>query len=129
MTHEEIAYLYACMETEIIELKAEVERLKVELGTKQSSYECLKDEFNRAVEIVQAHCPKPALGHSWFEGICLLAQMTDALQAEVERLKAHTWEQERAAVVTWLRSDYRWAIGLGALIERGDHWPTEGGKP
>lgn len=45
----------------------------------------------------------------------------EKLQAEVERLKAHTWQQERTAVVKWLR-------GAGWManpkdIERGEHWP------
>jgi hypothetical protein len=52
------------------------------------------------------------------------------LKAEVERLKAHTWEQERAAVVAWLRLEpsYRnrpWTV-ITADIERGEHWPKEG---
>jgi hypothetical protein len=47
------------------------------------------------------------------------------LKAEVERLKAHTWQQERAAVVAWLRLEpsYQnrpWAV-ITADIERGKH--------
>lgn len=47
--------------------------------------------------------------------------VVEKLEAEVERLKAHTWEQERAAVVKWLR-------GAGWManpkdIETGEHWP------
>jgi hypothetical protein len=45
-------------------------------------------------------------------------------EAEVARLNAHTWQQERAAVVKWLR-------GAGWManprdIETGEHW-QEGG--
>jgi regulator of replication initiation timing len=50
-----------------------------------------------------------------------------ALEAEAERINAHTWEQERAAVVAWLRSAI--AAGNGRVsycIESGEHWP-EGG--
>jgi hypothetical protein len=54
------------------------------------------------------------------------------LRAKVEQLKAHTWQQERAAVVAWLRLEpsYQnrpWAV-IMADIERGGHWP-EGGTP
>ncbi len=52
------------------------------------------------------------------------------LDAEIERLKAHTWEQERAAIVAWLRSGTRlspdrYALIYAASIEAGEHWPTE----
>jgi hypothetical protein len=52
--------------------------------------------------------------------------VVEKLEAEVERLKAHTWEQERAAVVAWLRLEpsYQnrpWAV-ITADIERGEHW-------
>ena len=52
----------------------------------------------------------------------LSARLTTA-EAEAERLKAHTWQQERAAVARWL-----WSSGNGLVaipIERGDHWPQE----
>jgi hypothetical protein len=53
-----------------------------------------------------------------------------ALEAEVERLKAHTWEQERAAVVAWLRRlptwPFRSPLYYATCIERGEHWSTEG---
>lgn len=52
------------------------------------------------------------------------ATETEKLQAEVERLKAHTWQQERAAVSRWL-----WSSGNGGVampIERGEHWPICG---
>jgi uncharacterized small protein (DUF1192 family) len=55
------------------------------------------------------------------------------LEAEVERLKAHTWEQERAAVVTFLEKRYENTSYLevvrivtkqfAEMIERGEHWP------
>lgn len=57
------------------------------------------------------------------------------LKAEVERLKAHTWEQERAAIVEWLREKSKtyhrkaWCELVDILaqyIEQGEHWPTEG---
>jgi hypothetical protein len=55
-----------------------------------------------------------------------------ALQVEAAYLQEHTWEQERAAVVEWLRDtiygphlhdlqrDY-----LAERIQSGAHWPTE----
>jgi uncharacterized coiled-coil protein SlyX len=55
--------------------------------------------------------------------------IVEKLEAEVERLKEHTWEQERAAVVAMLSRmpgetppHY-----LAHWIEAGKHWP-EGGK-
>jgi hypothetical protein len=43
----------------------------------------------------------------------------------------HTWQQERAAVVAWLRLEpsYQnrpWAV-ISADIERGEHWPKDKG--
>ena len=55
-------------------------------------------------------------------------------KAEVERLKAHTWEQERAAIAAWLTNhpDLNYSTGRSLIlacvvgpIERGEHWPTE----
>jgi hypothetical protein len=55
-------------------------------------------------------------------------------KAEVEQLNAHTWEQERAAVVKWLGSakdSHPVIIKLLSYvldcIEKGEHWP-EGEK-
>jgi hypothetical protein len=55
--------------------------------------------------------------------------VVEKLEAEVAQLKAHTWEQERAAVVAWLRleSSYQnrpWVV-ITADIERGEHWPEK----
>lgn len=62
-------------------------------------------------------------------------RMTSAVQdiaaATIDALSAHTWEQERAAVVAWLRAPLVGqsvfnAIDLCAAanrIELGEHWP------
>ena len=51
------------------------------------------------------------------------AQRIKDLEAEVVRLKAHTWEQERAAAVAFLHSvQYHFTA---VDIESGAHW-TEG---
>lgn len=55
----------------------------------------------------------------------------DTALAESHRLKAHTWQQERAAVVARLmRQSHDTSIrvsttfkNLCTLIERGEHWP------
>jgi len=67
-----------------------------------------------------------------------LRKENDVLEAEVERLKTHTWEQERAAIVAWLTKRYENTSYLevvrivtkqfAEMIERGEHWPTEEGK-
>jgi len=107
----------------------ENERLQGKLDAEKAYYACLQGEFNRAVALAQEHCPKPELGQSWLmAGIPLLAQRAAALEAEVERLKAHTWKQERAAIVAWLRNDKRGMRTWAGCIERGEHWPTEGGE-
>lgn len=49
------------------------------------------------------------------------------LVADVERLKAHTWQQERAAIVAWLRDTiYDPARDrLAERVEAGEHWPGD----
>jgi hypothetical protein len=56
-------------------------------------------------------------------------EVVEKLEAEVERLKAHTWEQERAAVVAMLSrmQDETPPHYLAHWIEAGEHWP-EGEK-
>lgn len=58
------------------------------------------------------------------------------LEDEVERLTAHTWQAERAAVVAWMTARFSACNRLGraelacdmpGMIEAGEHWP-EGGK-
>jgi hypothetical protein len=59
------------------------------------------------------------------------------LKAEVERLKEHTWQEERKAVVIFLTKRYENTSYLEAvriateqfaeMVGRGVHWP-EGGK-
>jgi hypothetical protein len=54
-----------------------------------------------------------------------------AIKHEVERLKAHSWQQERAAVVAFLdkqKNPLRSSVYFAGKIERGEHWP-EGGTP
>jgi hypothetical protein len=74
--------------------------------------------------------------HEWEEQVA-------TLKAEVERLKAHTWQQERAAIVAWLNhvanhvgvdlhmtpDEFVDEISNFAnLFEAGEHW-AEGGTP
>ena len=41
--------------------------------------------------------------------------------------QAHTWEQERAAVVAWLRDDdpESESVLVSYGIEAGEHWPPK----
>ena len=62
------------------------------------------------------------------------------LKVENERLRSHTWEQERAAVLEWLThfldrvgvderiTPWEFVETLSQGIERGEHWP-KGGTP
>lgn len=50
-----------------------------------------------------------------------LSKRIDELEAEVERLKAHTWQQERAAVVEWLRA----TVDIYEAVEHGEEWPED----
>lgn len=59
-------------------------------------------------------------------------EVVEKPEEEVARLKEHTWEQERAAVVAWLRLEssyrnipYRPWDAISAGIERGEHWPEK----
>jgi hypothetical protein len=134
--------------SDVVALKAEVERLQGALDAEKAYYACLQGEFNRAVALAQEHCPKPELGQSWLmAGIPLLAQRAAALEVEVARLQgelsdeecdAAYWREqaakaaarERAAIVAWLRRDENELrlLGMRTLtyrIELGEHWPTE----
>jgi hypothetical protein len=54
------------------------------------------------------------------------------LEAMVNDMSAHTWEQERAAVVAWMAKQVKFPDAFPAnyarRVERGEHWP-EGDKP
>jgi hypothetical protein len=130
----------------ITELEAEVERLKGELQQERADRErawIANWRFTISVESSEPQRPGPYnrvtatiadIGHA-DRGVILdpevpLVPASDvvALKADVERLQEHTWEQERAAVVAWLRNDKRGMRTWAGCIERGEHWPTEGGK-
>jgi len=89
-------------------------------------------EFEAEVERMRNHADHIEEESGWRD--CM------ALQAEVERLRAHTWEQERAAIVAWLDemiTGYKevehsdcWPDDLLVEIKEdivsGEHWPPEG---
>jgi hypothetical protein len=90
------------------------------------------DAYDRPTQTVHV-----SVVRSLEESLRTITAQSDALEAEVERLKAQpTAAQERAAIVAWMRSgveprDVFGDIDLAAAagdIEEGDHWPTEGAK-
>ena len=103
--------------------EAEVERLKAQIEHmwKESSDDAAKE------------LPRLRWQADQYVQICAAmgeAQGSDGVAIKViDRLHEPTAAQERAAIVAWLRSDYRWQTGFGARIEAGKHWPTEGEKP
>lgn len=122
---EKEQWILRCLNAE-----AEVERLKTSLAIANHNNGSLTDEFNRAIALIREHCPKLDGSYSWLlEGIGLLVEGRDAALAEVERLRAHTWQAERAAVVEFILENrmhgWEW---VKESIDRGVHGP-EGEEP
>lgn len=75
------------------------------------------------------------------EQISDLILRAEMAEAEVARLKAHTWEQERTAAVAWLTAMAARYVGVNDVVPShvvsalaknmagGLHWITEGGSP
>lgn len=100
----------------ITELQAEVERIKAQQHDAFGAYQQLAEKLATAMH------------------------QNMALEAEVERLKARrTAAEERAAVIRLLKNQpceydglvscHAHLLTLIGQIERGEHWPPEGGKP
>jgi uncharacterized small protein (DUF1192 family) len=97
-------------------LAAEVERLKAEV-------ELLNETTKRIPELTWRA--------SQHIGVCGVLKeprgadivgRVESIAMEWHELRAHTWQQERAAVVKWLwtgRDGY-----YAEAIDRGEHWPT-----
>jgi len=98
-----------------------IEKLEAEVARVKSNYEYLSRDWNKACELVKEHCPCPIGTNHITVGIPLLAERARRAEAEVERLKARTWEQERAAVVRWLRA----IMDSYGTIEHGEEWPED----
>lgn len=63
---------------------------------------------------------------NWAELLVQLDSELRGLLAE-EQHPQHTWQQERAAVVAWLRDDEpeSESVLVSHGIERGEHWPED----
>lgn len=140
-----------------------VAELTAERDRARADFDHLKAEWNRACAVAQQHCPTPLGKSMLFDGIPALAQRAKELEAEVEwlkgeaehlrfplaekvwkkiadkeeQLRAHTWQQERAAVVEYVVKIQRLypLEDMPSIVERlstkiaaGEHWP-EGWTP
>lgn len=112
-----------------------IEKLEAEVARVKSNYEYLSRDWSAACELVKEHCPCPIGTNHITVGIPLLAERARRAEAEVEQLKAHTWEQEREAIVCFTMAKLS-SVNIGDLqffrklvneilcsIAQGEHWP------
>lgn len=110
-------------------LQAEVERLKGELERQRILHnECAQCGASLYDCTEPPHCEGCVIDED------KLVEWVAATATDSARLRAHTWQQDRADVVAWLRDEADpWCGGsegayrLAEQVETGEHWP-EGGK-
>jgi hypothetical protein len=106
----------------VVELEAEVERLKATCATERQTAIsiCIEvvDQYRRRFDRRSEFCAFDILSSA--EGM-----LEKLLRGQ---LPTHTWQQERAAVVAWLHDDdpESESVLVSHGIESGEHWP-EGG--
>jgi hypothetical protein len=114
---------------ELMGVYAKVERLKATCATERKTgiSLCIEvvDQYRRRFDRRSEFCAFDILSSA--EGM-----MEKLLR---DQLPTHTWQQERAQIVAWLRHPDRWNDGFtrsasyyATHIERGEHCP-EGGMP
>jgi hypothetical protein len=111
------------LQGKVVELEAEVERLKATCATERQT------AISLCIEVISKYRGRFDR-RSEFRAFDILSSAESMLENLIrDQLPTHTWQQERAAVVGWLRdsADPRdSAVSLSYDIAGGEHWP-EGG--